>query len=66
MIANVSYDIKDESIEAKVKWFKSLTIQERYQNFCDYIELALLLNPKLAEKKIDKSPSGSVRVLRKT
>ena len=65
MIASVSYNIKDESIEAKVRWFKSLTIQERYQNFCDYTELALLLNPKLAEKKIDKPASGSICVLRK-
>lgn len=65
MAAQISHDIKDESIEAKVRWFKSLSVQERYQNFCEYIELALLLNPKLAEKKIDKPASGSFQVLRK-
>jgi len=65
MIAKVTHDIKDETIEAKVRWFRSLSIAERFQNFCDYTELALMLNPKLAEKEIDKSITGRIQVLRK-
>jgi len=36
----ISHDIHDESIEAKVRWFRALPMSERMEIFCDYIDLA--------------------------
>lgn len=60
----VSHSFKEESIEAKTKWFKSLSMEERIQTFCDFTDLALSINPRLGEKKIDKSAAGRIQVLR--
>lgn len=59
----ISHKFKDESLEEKARWFQSLTMEQRIQNFCDYIELALALNPKLGDKPLDKSIKGRVQVI---
>ena len=38
-------------------------MDQRIQNFCDYTELALTLNPKLGDKPVDKSIKGCIQVL---
>ncbi len=35
MISAISHDRQDESLEAKVRWFQSLSIDERMQVFCE-------------------------------
>ena len=65
MKKKVTYNFKDESIEAKARWFKKLTMAERIQNLCDFTELALAINPKVGEKKIDKSVTGRIQVISK-
>ena len=59
----ISHDITDESIEAKVQWFRALPLSERMEIFCNYTDLALELNPDLAGKKDAQSTKGRVRIL---
>ena len=59
----ISHDINDESIEAKVRWFRSLPLSERMEIFCNYTDLALELNPDLVGKKDAQSTKGRVRIL---
>jgi hypothetical protein len=62
----ISHDINDESIEAKVLWFHSLPISERMEMLCNFTDLALDLNPDLAGKKDAQSIKGRVRILSET
>ena len=59
----ISHDINEESIEAKVRWFRSLPLSERMEMLCNYTDLALELNPDLAGKKDAQSITGRVRIL---
>jgi hypothetical protein len=59
----ISHDINDESIEAKVRWFRALPLSERMEILCNYTDLALELNPDLAGKKDAQSTKGRVRIL---
>ncbi len=58
-----SHDRSDESIEAKVKWFRTLDLSERMEMLCEYTDLALELNPKLPEKKYAQQTKGRVQIL---
>ena len=49
MNTNISHNRDDESIEAKVEWFRSLSIEERMDLLCWYTDLALTLNPGIVE-----------------
>ena len=49
--------------EAKARWFRSLTVEERLETFCEFYELAVTLNPGLREKKHAQRFEGRVRVL---
>ena len=59
----ISHDINDESIEEKVRWFRSLSLSERMEMLCNFTELALVLNPDLAGKKDAQPTKGRVRIL---
>jgi hypothetical protein len=59
----ISHDIKDETIEAKVRWFRSLSLSERMDMLCNFTDLALELNPDLPGKKDAQSTKGRVRIL---
>jgi hypothetical protein len=61
----ISHDMADESIEAKVRWFRALPMSERMEIFCNYTDLALEINPDLAGKKDAQSIKGRVRILSK-
>ncbi len=52
-----------ESMESKVRWFKSLSIVERMEVFCEFTDLLLSLNPDIGAKKRAESITGSVQVL---
>jgi len=67
MYPRVSHDRKDESLEAKARWFQSLSPADRMEVFCSFTDLALTLNPSLARKGIDRDAQqteGRVRVIR--
>ena len=63
MTPRVSHDRQDESFEAKALWFQSLTVQERLELFDEITELALELNPALANGSDAETPSQRLRVL---
>ena len=62
----ISHNIDDESIEAKVLWFRTLPISERMEMLCNFTDLALELNPDLAGKKDAQPTKRRVRILSKT
>lgn len=51
MISSISHDWADEPIEAKARWFKSLSPEERMQVFDEFTEFLLSVNPGLLETK---------------
>jgi hypothetical protein len=60
---SISHDLEDESFEAKALWFQSLTIEERLELFDEITEMALELNPDLANGTDAETPSERLRVL---
>ena len=64
MTPRVSHDRKDETQEAKALWFQSLSVQERLELFEEITELALELNPGLANGSDAETPSQRLRVLK--
>ncbi len=62
----ISHNINEESIEAKALWFRTLPISERMEMLCNFTDLALELNPDLAEKKDAQQTKRRVRILSKT
>jgi hypothetical protein len=65
MNKTVSHDRSDETIEAKVRWFRSLPLSERMEMLCSFTDLALTLNPKLPEHRDAQQTKGRIRVLSK-
>ena len=65
MKESVSHSFADESIDAKARWFKSLTVEERMDVFVSFTNLILENNPEIAKKKHDRPASERVRVLSK-
>jgi hypothetical protein len=63
---NISHDIIEETIEAKVRWFRSLPLSERMEMLCNFTDLALELNPELPGKKDVKPTKGRVQILSET
>lgn len=63
MILTVSHDRREETAEAKARWFQSLSIQERQDLLCYYTDLILEINPRVAEKRNAKPVAGRILVL---
>ena len=61
----ISHDWKDESIEAKARWFQSLSLKDRMEVFCSFTDLALAINPRLQDLKDAQPIEGRVQVLSK-
>lgn len=59
----ISHSREDESLEAKARWFQSLSLQERMEYLCEITELVLQNNPGIVEAKDAPAASGRVRVL---
>lgn len=62
----VSHDRQEESLEAKARWFQSLSLSERMDLLCFFTDLILDNNPKIVEQKDAQPTSGSVCILSKT
>jgi hypothetical protein len=65
MIGSISHSFADESIEAKARWFKSLSIEERMKLLVAFTKLILENNPEIVKKKHVRPASDRVRVLSK-
>ena len=63
MIGSISHDIRDESIEAKARWFQSLTLEARMDVFVAFTSLILENNPDILKKKPLPRASDRVRVI---
>lgn len=61
----ISHDRDDESIEAKTRWFQSLSLEQRMDVMCDFTDLILSVNPNILDANRDSYPEASVRVLRR-
>ncbi len=59
----ISHHIDDETIEAKVRWFRSLPLPERMEVLCNFTDLALEINPDLPKKKNAQPSKGRIRIL---
>jgi hypothetical protein len=49
MDRTVTHDREEETIEAKARWFQSLSLDERMELFCQVTDLILDINPKIVE-----------------
>ena len=63
MNKQISHDRKDETIEEKVRWFRSLSLSERMDMLCTFTDIALDLNPQLADKKYAQQTKGRIQIL---
>ena len=59
----ISHNRSEETIEAKVKWFRTLSLSERMDMLCAYTDLALEINPKLSDKKYAQQTQGRIQIL---
>lgn len=65
MHLSISHDRGDESLEQKARWFQSLSYQERADLLCNFTDLILEINPKVAEQKSAQPVAGRILVLSK-
>ncbi|PYS57640.1 MAG: hypothetical protein DMF76_21685 [Acidobacteria bacterium] len=65
MNGSISHDIRDESLEAKARWFQSLSLEERMDLFVSFTNLILENNPEIVKKKYVRPASERVRVISK-
>jgi len=65
MNGSISHDIRDESLEAKARWFQSLSLEERMDVFVSFTNLILENNPEIVKKKYVRPASERVRVISK-
>ena len=65
MVETVSHDFKDEEMEAKVKWFQSLTLEERMSVFVSFTRLILQNNPDIVKRKYVRPASERISVIPK-
>ena len=63
MDLKTSHNRSDETIEARVKWFRTLNLSERMEMLCAYTDLALELNPQLPDKKHAQQTKGRILIL---
>ena len=59
----LSHDRRDETIERKTIWFRSLSLAERMEMLCSFTDLALTVNPKIQELRRAQSASGRIQVI---
>jgi len=65
MIGSISHDRRDESLEAKARWFQSLALEERMDVFVAFTNLILENNPDVVKQKYVRSASERIRVISK-
>ena len=65
MIGSISHDIRDESMEAKARWFRSLSLELRMDVFVAFTNLILENNPDIVKKKYVRPASERIRVISK-
>ncbi len=59
----ISHDYQEETMEAKARWFQTLSLAERMELLCLFTDLILTANPYIGEQKDAQPLTGRVRVL---
>lgn len=62
----VRHDRQQETIEAKTRWFRSLSMTERIEVFSSFVDLALANNPCLKDRTRAQPIAGRIQVLSAT
>lgn len=62
-MAGISHDRTEETLEAKARWFQSLTLQERMDMLCAFTDFVLEIQPRIADFKDAQPTAGRVRIL---
>jgi hypothetical protein len=63
MTPAIGHDRQQESMEAKTRWFRSLSLAERMEVFCSFTDLALSVNPSLKDRTHAQPVAGRIQVL---
>lgn len=63
MAGSVSHSREEETLESKVRWFRSLTLEQRMDYLVMMTELVLENNPHIADVKNAELPKGRVLIL---
>lgn len=63
MKTSISHSREAETPEAKARWFRSLSVEERMDYLCAITGLVLENNPRIPDRKHAQPTSGRVRVL---
>ncbi len=66
MEKKVSHSFSEETIEAKARWFQSLSLSKRMEMLCSFTDLALEVNPRLPDLKDAQQTKKGIRILSKT
>ncbi len=61
----ISHDRKEESIEAKTRWFRGLPLEDRMELLCAFTDLALTVNPDLPDRKDAPPTDRRIQVVTK-
>lgn len=61
----ISHSYAEETIEAKARWFQSLSLSDRMDLFCSFMDLVLEINPKLPDLKDAQQAKRHIRILSK-
>lgn len=59
----ISHDFEEESLEAKGRWFQSLSLEERMDLLCEFTDLILSVNPQIVDQKDAEPVAGRILVL---
>ncbi len=65
MTGSISHDKRDESMDAKARWFQSLSLEERMNVFVAFTNLILENNPDIVKQKYVRPASERIRVISK-
>ncbi len=60
---SVSHDRREETPEAKARWFMSLSISDRMDLLCEFTDIALSINPQLPELKNAQPSAKRIQVI---
>jgi hypothetical protein len=64
MTSNATPHRQFDSIEAKTRWFRTLSVEERIEWLVREVEAALAADPGICERNLPEEVPGKVRILR--
>lgn len=63
MTEKIEHTFESETLEAKARWFQSLSLEERMDVFCAFADLILETNPHIVDEKETDAQPASRRIL---